>query len=155
ALTYSIVTGPAHGTVSGTAPNVTSTPAARYSGVDSFTFKANDSTVDSNVATVSLTVAHVNHAPVATGQSVSTAEDTAAPIILMASDVDGDALTYSIVIPPAHGTLSVAAPNLTYTPAALYFGADSFTFKANDGTVDSNVATVSLTVTHVNQDRKS
>jgi len=81
---------------------------------------------------------------------VSSLEDTAKPITLTATDVDGDALTYSIVTPPAHGTLSGVAPNVTYTPVPDYNGSDSFTFKANDGTVDSNLATVSIALTAVN-----
>ena len=71
-LTYAIVTGPAHGTLTGTAPNLTYTPAANYNGPDSFTFKANDGSADSNVATVSITVTPVNDAPVAFGQTVVT-----------------------------------------------------------------------------------
>ena len=66
------------------------------------------------------------------------------------SDVDGDTLRYTIITPPAHGSLTGTAPNLTYTPALNYNGPDSFTFKVNDGTVDSANATVSLTVTAVN-----
>src|SRR5207302_1900217 len=149
-LTYAVVTAPAHGTLSGVAPNLTYTPAAGYNGPDSFTFKANDGTVDSAAATVSLTVVHVNHAPVADAQAATTAEDTAKAIVLTASDIDGDALTFSIVAGPAHGALSGTAPTVTYTPAANYNGPDSFTFKANDGTLNSNVATVTLTVTPVN-----
>src|SRR5207249_589249 len=149
-LTYVVVTAPTHGTLSGTAPNLTYTPVAGYFGSDSFTFKANDGTVDSAAATVSLTVVHVNHAPVAADQAVTTAEDTAKAIVLTASDVDGDALTYAIVVGPAHGALSGVAPTVTYTPAANYNGPDSFTFKANDGTVDSAMATVTVTVTPVN-----
>src|SRR5205823_2741769 len=149
-LTYVVVTAPTHGTLSGTAPNLTYTPVAGYFGSDSFTFKANDGTVDSAAATVSLTVVHVNHAPVAAAQTATTAEDTAKAIVLTATDADGDPLTYSVVAGPLHGALSGVAPNLTYTPAANYNGADSFTFKANDGTVDSVAATVSLTVVHVN-----
>src|SRR5204862_18314 len=149
-LIYSIVAGPAHGTLSGSAPTLSYTPTALYSGPDSFTFKVNDGTVDSNIAAVSVTVTHVNHAPTASAQAVTTNEDVAKAITLAASDVDGDTLTYSIVAGPAHGTLSGTAPNVTYTPTALYSGPDTFTFKVNDGTVDSHVAAVSLTVTHVN-----
>jgi hypothetical protein len=149
-LTYAIVAAPTHGTLSGTAPVVTYTPAAGYFGPDSLTFKANDGTVDSNIATVSLTVVHVNHAPVANAQSVSTNQDTAKTITLTATDADGDPLTYAIVAAPTHGTLSGTAPVVTYTPAAGYVGPDSLTFKANDGTVDSNLATVSITLTAVN-----
>src|SRR5207248_2655808 len=110
----------------------------------------NDGTVDSTAATVSLTVVHVNHAPVAAAQTATTAEDTAKAIVLTATDADGDPLTYSVVAGPAHGALSGVVPNRTYTPAANYNGPDSVTFKANDGTLNSNVATVTLTVTPVN-----
>jgi hypothetical protein len=149
-LNYSIVTQPATGTLGGTPPNVTYTPAANYNGNASFSFKANDGSVDSNVATVSITVTAVNDAPVATAQSVSTSKNTATAITLQATDVEGSALTYSAVTQPAHGTLGGTAPNLTYTPTTGYTGPDSFTFKANDGTLDSAVATVIITVTVVN-----
>jgi VCBS repeat-containing protein len=149
-LTWTVVTPPAHGTLTGTAPALTYTPALNYNGADSFTFKVNDGTVDSNVATVTITVTAVNYAPVANSQSITTAEDTAKAITLTATDVDGDPLTWTVVTPPAHGTLTGTAPALTYTPALNYNGADSFTFKVNDGTVDSNVATVTITVTPVN-----
>ena len=114
------------------------------------TFKANDTLLDSNIATVSITVNAVNDAPVADDQAVTTDEDTAAAITLTASDVDGDTLTYGVVTGPSNGTLSGTAPNLSYTPSADYHGADSFTFKANDTLLDSNVATVTITVTPVN-----
>ncbi|MBK5268344.1 MAG: tandem-95 repeat protein, partial [Acidimicrobiia bacterium] len=148
-LTYSVLAVPTHGTLSGTAPNLTYTPAADYSGSDSFTFKVNDGAVDSNTATVSITVTAVNDAPVANNLSVFTAEDTAVAVTLTASDIDSGSLTYSVVGGPGHGTLSGTAPTLTYTPAANYFGPDSFTFKANDGTAGSNTATVFITVTPV------
>ena len=52
---------------------------------------------------------------------------------------------------PSHGTLTLNANgSFTYTPTADYHGADSFTYKANDGAADSNVATVSLTINAVN-----
>ena len=150
ALTYSIVNAPAHGTLSGAAPNLTYTPATNYSGSDSFTFKARDGAADSNVATVSLTVAPVNDAPIAAGQNVTAQEDTTKTVTLSATDVEGQELTYTVVSGPAHGVLGGSAPNLTYTPHANFNGPDSFTFKANDGSVDSAVATVSIGVAPVN-----
>lgn len=148
-LTYAVVTGPAHGNLSGTAPNLTYTPAANYNGPDSFTFKVNDGTVDSALATVSISVAPVNDAPVASAQAVTANEDTPTAIVLAGSDVDGNPLTYTVVTAPLRGTLTGAVPNLTYTPAPDYFGADSFTFKVNDGTLDSAASAVSITVNGV------
>jgi VCBS repeat-containing protein len=90
----------------------------------------------------------INRAPVATASSVTTAEDTAVPITLNASDPDGNPLTFTLGA-PAHGTLTGTAPNLTYTPAADYNGPDSFTFSVSDGSLTSATATVSITVTAV------
>jgi hypothetical protein len=120
-----------------------------YFGPDNFTFKLNDGLADSLPATFELTVLPVDDAPVATPQAVSLDEDTPASITLGASDVDGDALTFSAGV-PTHGTLSGVPPNLTYQPATNYFGPDSFTFSVNDGKTNSNIATVSLTVRPVN-----
>ena len=150
ALTYAVVSAPTHGTLSGTAPNVTYTPATNYNGSDSFTFKANDGTVDSATATVLISITAGNDAPVALAQTVSTAEDTAKAVTLAATDADSNPLTYTVTVQPAHGALSGTAPNVTYTPTANYNGSDSFSFKANDGTVDSAGATVAITVTAVN-----
>src|SRR5262249_57309399 len=107
--------------------------------------------VRSTRAAATVPVTAVNDAPVAASQSVTAAEDTAASGQVAASDVDGDPLTYSVVTGPAHGSLVFNADRtFTYTPAANYNGTDSFTYKANDGTTDSNTATVSLTITSVN-----
>lgn len=145
-LTYTIVTNPAHGTLSGTAPNVTYIPALHYSGADSFTFKVNDGAIDSSPATVSITVTAVNDAPMVTAQSVTAAQSAAKAITLSGADVEGSALTFAIVTPPAHGTLSGTPPNVTYTSTAGYSGFDGFTYKANDGALDSTPAPVSITV---------
>lgn len=95
---------------------------------------------------ITLDLPAVNTPPVAKALTVTTARNTPVAVTLSATDADGDALTYVIVANPQHGTLSGPAPNLTYTPAAGYTGADTFTYKANDGTADSNIATVSITV---------
>ncbi len=98
----------------------------------------NDGTVDSALATVSITVTAANDTPVAVAQSVTTAEDTALPITLAGTDVENSALTYTVVSQPANGTLSGTAPNVTYTPSANSNGADSFTFTVNDGSTRSS-----------------
>ena len=156
-LTYSIVDGPTHGTLSGTPPSVTYTPNANYHGLDSFTFKANDGTVDSNTATISITVSSVNDAPVATDDTYVISEDNTLSIGVPGvlgndNDVDGDPLTAVLVSGPSHASSFILNPDgsLSYTPSPNFSGSDSFTYKANDGTADSNVATVTITVTGVN-----
>jgi RHS repeat-associated protein len=243
-ITYIIVTQPAHGALTGTAPNLTYTPAANYNGTDSFTFKVNDGQLNSATATVSINIAPVNdppvvaltapannavfvapanitvsanasdidnaitkveffagstkigqatatpyqiqwsnvaagsyvltakatdasgatatsaprnitveppnQAPVANNQTVNLNEDATANITLTGSDPDGNPITYIIVTQPAHGALTGAAPNLIYTPAANYNGTDSFTFRVNDGQLNSATATVSINIAPVN-----
>jgi hypothetical protein len=293
ALTYAVVTQPTHGTLTGTAPNLSYSPDTDYVGTDSFTFKVNDGTVDSNTATVSITVQDTgsgpgpcttnlpisgltasgndgnvpsnvldnnldtrwsssgvgqwiradlsstqnicsvdiawykgnerqyhfviatstdgstftnkfsgdssgntlnsekytipatnaryvrvtvngntantwasiteldifgtttssNSAPVANNQAVITNKNNAIAITLTANDANNDALTYSIVTNPAQGTLTGTAPNLNYNPDTDYVGTDSFTFKANDGTTDGNIATVSITIDDPSRDQ--
>ena len=145
-LTFAIVTPPANGALSGSAPNLTYTPSADFNGADSFTFTVNDGTLDSEPATVSISVTPVNDAPVAKPKSVVTQLNASVPVELTGSDVDGDALTFQILTQPLHGTLSGTAPDLTYTPAGDYTGADSFTFAVSDGQVQSNPATVNIVV---------
>ena len=147
ALTYLIVANPAHGTLTGTGAARTFTPAANFNGADYFTFKVTDGLLNSNLATVSIIVKAVNDAPVANAQSVTTDMGTAKTITLVATDVDGNALTYLIVANPAHGTLTGIGSVRTYTPAGNYIGVDKFNFKANDGSLNSNIATVSIAVT--------
>src|SRR5262249_58009895 len=121
------VAGPAHGTL--TVFNLatgafTYTPAANYSGPDSFTFKANDGAADSNTATVSITVVGSgNRPPVARPDRARTNEDTAVTIAVLANDTDpdGNTLTVSAVTQPGHRTAVVNADGTaTYTPAANY-----------------------------------
>ena len=149
-LTHNVTTAPAHGALSGAAPNLTYTPAANYNGADSFTFTVNDGKVSSAAATVRIAVSAVNDAPTAGAQSVSGVEDTPVNVTLTGADVDGNPLSFSVVADPAHGALSGAAPNLIYLPAPDYNGADSFTFKANDGLLDSGAALVTIEVGAVN-----
>jgi Concanavalin A-like lectin/glucanases superfamily/F5/8 type C domain/Bacterial Ig domain len=289
-LTYTVLTQPAHGTLTGTGPNLNYNPDTDYVGADSFTFKANDGTTDSNTATVNITVQDIsscttnlpisgvtasgyqlgnppsnaidadlntrwandgvgswisadlgltqnicsvdiawyngnarqyhfviatsidgstftnvfnsdssgttvssekytianinakyvrvtvngntqnnwasiydlkifgsalsgNSPPVAINQAVTTSKNIAKDITLTASDPNNDPLNYSVVTQPAHGTLTGTVPNLNYNPDTDYVGADSFTFKANDGTTDSNTATVNITVDDPNNDQ--
>jgi len=123
-----------------------SPPPDNFNGVDTFTYTIGDGNGGEDTATVTVNVAPVNDAPVAGDQVLSTPFNTPLNITLTASDPDGDPLTFSVVTQPGYGTLSGTAPDLTYTPTSGYSGVDSFTFKANDGTDDSNVAFVQITV---------
>jgi Ca2+-binding RTX toxin-like protein len=152
-----LVSGPAHGTVTLTqAGAFTYTPAANFNGPDSFTYKANDDAADSNIATVTINVAAVNDAPAATDGSYNVSEDNvltvaAAGVLDGDTDADGDPLTAVLVAGPAHGSLALNADgSFSYAPNANFFGADTFTYTANDSTADSNVATVIIDVAPVN-----
>ena len=143
-LTFSVATAPAHGTLSGTAPNVTYTPAIGYHGADTFTFTCtNGYNITSAPATVSLNVA--TGVPVADSQLVSVPTNTATAFTLTGSDPNVPVLplTFNVTSSPAHGALSGTAPNLTFTPTNGYIGADSFTFTVNNGTNTSAAGTVS------------
>lgn len=87
-----------------------------------------------------------NNPPTANDQTVSTPENTAKAITLTGSDPEGNLLKYTIETQPVHGILTGSAPSVTYTPFKDYSGPDSFTFKVNDGKVDSNIATLSIMV---------
>ncbi len=156
-LSVALVTGPGHGTLTLNGNgSFTYTPAANYNGPDSFAYRASDGAATSNTATVSLIVTAVNDAPTAAADSYSTAEDTpltvAAPGVLgNDADPDGDTLSAALLAGPAHGAVTLNADgSFTYTPAANYNGPDSFTYRATDGAVMSNTATVSVTVTPLN-----
>jgi large repetitive protein len=116
----------------------------------------NDGTGSSAPQNVTITINGTNDAPVAVADSYTTAEDTPlliplAGVLANDADADGDALSAIVVTGPAHGTLALNADgSFSYTPSADYNGVDSFAYKANDGLADSNAATVSITVTPVN-----
>ena len=150
ALTYSIVTAPLQGTLVGTAPDLTYIPDAGYFGSDSFTYKVSDGLLNSADATVNITVQRLNIAPVASSLNITALQDQFATITLLGSDPDGDAISFAIITAPAHGVLSGTAPNLTYVPATGYSGSDSFTYAASDGTLSSEIATVSIKIMPVN-----
>ncbi len=152
-LTAILSTGPANGTLTLNANGgFTYTPNNGYVGSDSFTYRANDGSLNSNVATVSLMVISTNIAPVATADSYSTNQNTelvvpAAGVLLNDTDAQAQPLTATLSTGPANGTLTLNANGgFTYTPNNSYVGTDSFTYRANDGSLNSNVATVSITV---------
>ncbi|RYD99075.1 MAG: tandem-95 repeat protein [Sphingobacteriales bacterium] len=151
-LTYSVGTPPANGTVvvnpDGT---FTYTPNNNYSGTDSFTVVVSDGKGGTTTVTVNVNIAPTNVAPVVTAPAITTNEDTPVNGKITATDADGDPLTFTLVTPPAHGTL-VLNPDgtYTYTPNANYNGTDSFVVTVSDGKGGTTTVTINVTVTAVN-----
>ncbi len=145
-ITFSILTSPEHGTLSGTEPNLVYTPNENFNGSDRFTFKVNDGTADSMPATITFAITPLEDSPTASGDSVRVQEDMPSSIILKGVDPDGDKLTYEIVKKPTHGKLEGAPPNLIYTPDPNFSWLDSFTFKVSDGKDESAPATILISV---------
>ncbi|WP_291298334.1 Ig-like domain-containing protein [Elioraea sp.] len=157
AFTVAVASGPSHGTlVLNTDGSFVYTPFANFSGTDQFTYRGNDGTSLGNIATVTITVnpesdppTAFNNAYVVQQGQVLTVSGTG--VLGNDSDPDGDALTAALVAGPNNGTLALAANgSFVYTPNAGYFGPDQFTYRANDGEFDSNVATVTITVQGTN-----
>ena len=154
-VTFTVVTLPQHGTLMfNTATGAyTYTPAANYNGPDSFSFSASDGLLSSS-ATVAITVVPVNDPPVAVNDSYSGQWNTVltvAPgsLLLNDSDIENDPLTSVIVTNanPSQGVVTLNANgSFSFLPAANFSGLASFTYMANDGLLNSNVATVSLRI---------
>ncbi len=135
------------------------TPNPGFDGVDTFTYQAQDDGVGnllSNVATVYITVTGNNDAPTALDNSYSTPEETpltvAAPGILdNDTDPENDSLTAVLVTDVQNGTLVLNIDgSFVYTPNVNFVGDDTFTYQANDGSLLSNTAVVTITVTNEN-----
>lgn len=157
ALTFELLSEPAHGTISGSGSQLTYAPEANFSGVDRITFRAFDGKLHSAAATVAFHVTDLNFAPVAFARMQATPEDRSVTIPLVATDQDGHAVTYGIVVPPSHGSLGAvttgadATASIIYTPAENFSGVDTFTFRARDElAADSNTATITVNVLSVN-----
>lgn len=102
------------------------------------------------VALIWMIASKVNNRPLVESFDITTEEETPVRITLSGSDLDGDTLSFHIVTGPSHGSLHGQEPNLIYTPGKNFSGRDSLAFKADDGKARSNAASVSITVTAVN-----
>jgi hypothetical protein len=131
-------------------------PREGFIGEDGFSYRANDGRESSQVVNVTISVTLVNEAPQAVDDAYMVEEDEAlviSPPGVLANDLDadGDQLAANLVGGPTQGTLAFNNDgSLTYTPASDFNGVDSFTYRANDGYADSDVATVSITINAVN-----
>ncbi len=153
ALTAVIHTSPAHGSVTINADGSFSyTPVSGFNGTDSFTFRASNGTVVSNSATVTITVTpaefSVSNQSYTDVQENTLTVSAAQGLLSNDSNPEGQALTAVIHTSPAHGSVKINTDgSFSYTPNTGFNGTDSFTFRATNGTVVSNSATVTITVT--------
>jgi len=154
-LSITAVTPAAHGSATIVAGKVSYAPHAEYSGSDAFTYTVSDGNGGTATATVTLTVTAGNDAPIAVADSATTAEDTPVEINVRGndSDVDGDALTVTVVSAPANGTATITETgSVRYAPTANFAGADSFSYRIEDGQGGTATANVALNVTAVNDE---
>ena len=145
ALSFRVVQAPLFGELSGAAPKLTYTPFDDFTGTDSFNFVVSDGVFDSASATIAVSVnapAVAKPPPVANRAVYATSAGQAVAVQLSGSDDDGANLQYTVVTQPASGTLTGAAPMLTYQPASGFVGSDEFTFTVSDGQLTSAPATV-------------
>ena len=139
--------------VNGTTARITYQSNNNFVGTDSFTFTTSDGLATSSPATVSFNVARNHRPPTAQSfLSLTTDEDTPAPITLKGSDPDLplDTLSYTIAAAPEHGVLSGSGAQRNYAPDANYAGADSFQFTVSDGMFTSQPATVTVSINPLN-----
>lgn len=149
-LSWAISSAATNGTAAVVDGAITYQPDAGYNGADSFTVEVSDgNAVDTIVVNVS--VSSENDAPVIDQEtaSVSTSEDSAGSVSLSATDPDGDALSWTVIVAPENGSASVVAGEVTYTPDADYNGSDSLTVQVSDGTLTDSIE-VSVAVAAVN-----
>ncbi|MFV3369609.1 retention module-containing protein [Pseudomonas sp. NY15435] len=154
-LSYAVKngSGPAHGSVTfGSDGQYTYTPAKDYNGSDSFTVVVSDGKGGSVEQVVNVGINPVNDAPTTADQSKTVAEDSPLTGKIIASDVEGDTLSYAVKSGVTHGTLvlNTATGDYTYTPAANYNGPDGFTITVSDGKGGTANSVVNITVTPVN-----
>jgi len=150
-LSFHIAQQPQHGSLTGANTNYVYTASKDYLGDDSFTYVVSDGQLSSAETTVQITVSNQNTAPAAESVSVAVLPGTATQFVLRADDPEADPLVYELVSEPRYGQISGFPPNLTYSPPADFVGYDKFTFKASDGSLWSDPATVTLSVFYPNQ----
>ncbi|MEQ8273499.1 MAG: Ig-like domain-containing protein [Deltaproteobacteria bacterium] len=117
------------------------------SGVEFVTYRVQDLAGGRGAARIRFRVGVPNRAPVAQPLQIMTGIDVPIGVRLDATDEDQDTLTYAVIDMPANGTLTeLVGDELTYRPNAGFFGRDTFTYRANDGELDSEIATVTVDV---------
>ncbi|MGB6297254.1 MAG: tandem-95 repeat protein [Rivularia sp. (in: cyanobacteria)] len=151
-LAVSINAQPANGTVNIVQNEIFYTPDTDFTGIDTFNYQIDDGNGGTDTATVNVNVANVNEIPSSANDSVTTNEDTAVSINVLAndSDADGDNLNIASVSSPNNGITAIVDNQIVYTPAANFNGVDSFNYQVGDGNGGTQTATVTVNVAPVN-----
>ena len=144
ATSVAVAAAASHGTATASGTGITYTPAAGFSGTDSFTYKASNTGGTSAAATVTITV--TPSAPIAGDVSATVAYGSNGTVIPL-SLTGGVATSVAVAAAASHGTATASGTGITYTPAAGFSGTDSFTYKASNTGGTSAAATVTITVT--------
>src|SRR5690606_28133519 len=123
-----------------------------FNGSDSFVVQVSDGNGGVTTSLVTIGVLPLNDAPVAANLNLVTNEDTPISSQVVATDADGDSLSYTLSGQPANGSLSLnpATGQFTYTPNSNYNGSDSFVVTISDGNGGTTTSTVTIGVTPVN-----
>ncbi|MBF0453055.1 MAG: tandem-95 repeat protein, partial [Candidatus Magnetomorum sp.] len=152
-LSYTIVQGPTHGTITGTPPSVIYQPDKNFHGQDTIEFMAHDGIYSSNIGQITLIIAPQNDTPVAIDTRLDTHEDTRVNGLLLASDVDQEPLTFQWIQNGQKGQAQLidgTTGAFTYTPYSDVYGTDVLVFQAFDTMAQSNPGYVTLTIIPVN-----
>ena len=145
-LSYALVTGPAGMNLDADTGQITWPTDEDDIGEHPVELTVTDGNGDTDTQAFTITVGAANGAPVANPQSLQTPFETPIALVLSGADPEGDALSYRVVSPAAHGQLSGEAPHLVYTPEGGFTGTDSFDFVVSDGELESAPATVTIEV---------
>ena len=150
-LQYLVVDAPAKGVLSIVDTNTGEfiyVPNPDIEGEDAFTFKARSEFHDSNTATVSITIDPSNGQPIAQNDTITVFENISYSGQLTAQDIDQDLLTFSLTDQPNMGSIELdsASGEYVYTPNQDRSGEDSFSYRVNDGKLDSAIATININI---------
>ena len=150
-LTLRVIKDPSNGLVfKNTGNQFLFFPDNNYNGVDEIQIEVSDGELKSS-AVISLNLQPVNDAPIAMDSYLHTEEGQTFTFDLNATDVDGDKLTFNLISPPKHGKLTTGKNRWSYSPFENYNGQDFLTFRAFDGTIEGNIATVNFNIDPKNQ----
>ncbi|WP_369361872.1 tandem-95 repeat protein, partial [Priestia megaterium] len=152
-LVYTIENPPINGvvTIDSNTGIFTYTPNANFNGSDAFVVYITDNLGGNATASVIVTVIPINDSPIVPNYQLTTNEDTPVTSMVIATDIDGNQLAYSLQNAPVNGIVNVGLDGMyTYTPNANFNGTDQFTVLVSDGQGGTAVSTITITILPVN-----